>query len=138
MVNRTTMSCDKLPRVTKAEDQSTLDYWWKRHNTVVELLHEREDMLRWACHFIHRKETCHAIVRGKKRWACEDCQLDFRAIDLDNILLSSQTPYHYPDEREDCPNKDFVYDGVNVHQFFDDALGCTSCQPNRTRPPEEA
>lgn len=102
MVGATTMSCDKLPRVNKEDDQGHLDYWWKRHNAVVELLHEREDMLRWACHFIHRKETGHAIVQGKKRWACEDCSLDFRAIDLDNILLSSQTPYHYPGDGDGC------------------------------------
>lgn len=102
MVGAATMSCGTIPTVKIEVDQSHLDYWWKRHGAVCELLHEREDMLRWACHFIHRKETGHDIVRGKKRWACEDCQLDFREIDLDVILTSSQTPYHYPGDGDGC------------------------------------
>ncbi len=98
------MSCDKLPRVglDDASNQGLGDYWWKRHNVVVELLHEREDILRWACHFIHQKETGHIVIKTKKVWECEECSLDLRAVDLDGILSACQTSYHYPGDKDGC------------------------------------
>lgn len=101
------MSCDKLPRVKldDASGQGLGDYWWKRHNVVVELLHSREDQLRHACTFIHQKETGHTIKHVKKVWKCEDCGFDLNAIDLDGILTNSYTAYHYPGDEDGCEVK---------------------------------